>query len=74
MKKFFLSALTMLPFTSVAFAGGLVEPAMEPEVVATATRSSSSGILIPILILILIAAAIASSNGSSSRRVTETLG
>jgi hypothetical protein len=66
MKKFSLSALMMLPFTGAAFAGGLVEPAMEPEVVATATRSSSAGILIPLLILILIAAAVASGGKNST--------
>lgn len=66
MKKFSLSALMLMPFTGAAFAGGLVEPAMEPEVVATATRSSSAGIIIPLIILILVAAAVAS-GGSNNR-------
>ncbi len=71
MKKIFLALTAIGSSASAALAGGLVEPAMEPEVVATATRSSSSGILIPILILILIAAAIASNNGGGSRSVGE---
>ncbi len=68
MKKMILATSAFCASASAALAGGLVEPAMEPEVIATATRSSSSGILIPILILILIAAAIASNNGGGSRR------
>jgi hypothetical protein len=49
---------------SAAYAGGLAEPEMVPEVVAERTSSSAGGILIPLLILILVAAA-ASSGGSS---------
>ena len=46
-----------------AFAGNLVEPMMEPEVVAQETTSSGGGLLIPILLLVFLAAA-ASSGGS----------
>jgi hypothetical protein len=44
-------------------AGGLAEPAMEPEVVATRTAGSSGGVLIPLLLLILVAVAISSGSG-----------
>ena len=60
MKKIALATALSLAATS-AFAGGVVEPVMEPEVVATKTTSSSGGILIPLLLLIVVAAAIASS-------------
>jgi hypothetical protein len=57
MKKVALAAALSLATTS-AFAGGAVEPMMEPEVVAKETSSSSQGILIPLFMLVLIAAAI----------------
>lgn len=56
------SVLGILASTS-AFAGGVVEPVMVPEEVATQTASSSGGILIPLLLLVVVAAAIASSGG-----------
>lgn len=56
MKKFALAAAVSVAATS-AFAGGLVEPVMEPEVVEAATSSSSAGIIVPILLLIVIIAA-----------------
>ncbi|MBL4929107.1 hypothetical protein [Fuscibacter oryzae] len=62
MKKIALATALSLASTT-AFAGGVVEPVMEPEVVAAKTTSSSGGILIPLLLLIVVAAAIAS-NGS----------
>ncbi len=46
-----------------AFAGGVAEPVMEPEVVAKATSSSAGGIIVPLLLLLIIAAAV-SSNGT----------
>lgn len=63
MKKLVLAALAGLA-APAAFAGGLAEPVMEPEVVAAATSSSSGGIIIPLLLLLLIAAA-ASGGGRS---------
>ncbi len=58
MKKIALAAALSVAATT-AFAGGAVEPTMEPEVMAKAT-GSSSGILVPLLLLVVIAAAAAS--------------
>ena len=60
MKKIALATALSLAATT-AFAGGVVEPMVEPEVVKAETTSSSGGILIPLLLLIVVAAAIASS-------------
>ena len=51
-----------------AFAGNLVEPTMEPEVIAETTTSSGGSMLVPILLLVLIAAA-AASGGSEPQLV-----
>ena len=51
---------------NAAFAGGLIEPVMEPAVVEAKTASSAGGILIPLLILILVAVAVSSSGGSDT--------
>ena len=59
MKKFALAAALSVAATS-AFAGGLVEPVMEPEVVAAETSSSAGGIIVPLLLLLVIAAAVSS--------------
>ncbi|MES2665643.1 MAG: hypothetical protein V4712_06050 [Pseudomonadota bacterium] len=56
MKKLALAAALSVAATT-AFAGGLAEPVMEPEVVEAATSSSAGGIIIPLLLLIVIAAA-----------------
>ncbi|GHC29813.1 hypothetical protein D2N39_15365 [Gemmobacter lutimaris] len=58
MKKLALAAALSVAATT-AFAGGMVEPVMEPEVVEAAT-SSSSGALVPLLLLLVVAAAVAS--------------
>ncbi len=58
MKKFALAAALSFAATS-AFAGGVVEPVMEPEVVEAATSSSASGVVVPLLVLLVIAAAAA---------------
>jgi hypothetical protein len=63
MKKLILAA-TIAVTASGAFAGGMAEPVMEPEVVEAATSSSAQGILVPLLLLLVIAAAV-SSNGSA---------
>jgi len=65
MKKLFLTATAIVASTQ-AFAGNLVEPMMEPEVVEAATGSSGGGLLIPILLLVLIAAAAASGGGNAA--------
>ena len=66
MRKLIGTTAILAVLASAAFAGGLVEPAMEPEVVAERTSSSAGGILIPLLILILVAAAVASSGGGNT--------
>ena len=57
MKKFALAAALSVAATT-AFAGGMSEPVMEPEVVEAATSSSSGGIIVPLLLLLVIAAAV----------------
>ena len=58
MKKLALAAAVSLA-ASTAFAGGMAEPVMEPEVVVQKS-STSGGILIPLLLLLVVAAAVAS--------------
>ena len=57
MKKIALAAVLSVA-ASTAFAGGMAEPVMEPEVVAAATSSSSGGIIVPLLLLLVVAAAV----------------
>jgi len=57
MKKIALAAVLSVA-ASTAFAGGMAEPVMEPEVVAAATSSSAGGIIVPLLLLLLVAAAV----------------
>jgi hypothetical protein len=65
MKKLALASAIALTATG-AFAGGIAEPVMEPEVVEAKAGTSSAGIIIPILLLILIAAAVASDDGGGN--------
>ena len=58
MKKLALAAALSVAATT-AFAGGMAEPVMEPEVVVEETSSSNAGIIVPLLLLIVIGAAIA---------------
>ncbi|HQU69745.1 MAG TPA: hypothetical protein PLI43_16315 [Albidovulum sp.] len=58
MKKLALAAAVSLA-ASTAFAGGMAEPVMEPEVVVEKS-STSGGILVPLLLLLVVAAAVAS--------------
>lgn len=58
MKKLALATVLSVAATT-AFAGGIAEPVMEPEVIVEDTSSSSSGgVIVPILLLILLAAAV----------------
>lgn len=57
MKKLALAA-ALATTASTAFAGGLIEPIMEQEIVEVKTKASAGGILIPLLILLLVAAAV----------------
>ncbi len=61
MKKIALAAVLSVA-ASTAFAGGIAEPVMEPEVVAAATSSSAGGIIVPLLLLLLVAAAVSANN------------
>jgi hypothetical protein len=62
MRKVLLWGTAIFALTvGAASAGGLGEPAMEPEVVEAATSSSSSGLIVPFLLLVLLIAP-ASSN------------
>lgn len=56
MKKLVLAAALTVA-ASTAFAGGMVEPGMEAEVVEAATSSSAGGVIVPLLLLLVIAAA-----------------
>ena len=62
MKKLAGLALAASLTASTAFAGGVAEPVMEPEVVAAATSSSAAGVIVPLLLLLVIAAALSSSS------------
>jgi hypothetical protein len=64
MKKIALAAALSLAATT-AFAGGVAEPVMEPEVVKASTSSSSGGIIVPLLLLLVVAAAVASSSSNA---------
>jgi hypothetical protein len=55
MKKLALAA-ALTAVATASFAGGMVEPVMEPEVVEAATSSSAGGIIVPLLLLVIIAA------------------
>ena len=56
MKKIALAA-AFATLATGAFAGNIVEPTMEPEVIVEDTSSSAGGIMVPLLALVLIAAA-----------------
>ena len=64
MKKIALAAVLSVA-ASTAFAGGVAEPVMEPEVVAAATSSSAAGVIVPLLLLLVVAAALSSSSNKS---------
>ena len=63
MRKIALATALSLATTS-AFAGGMAEPMMEPEVVAKQTSSSAAGIIVPLLLLVLIVVALGGKNGT----------
>ena len=71
MKLIFIATTVALTST-MAFAGNLVEPMLEPEVVEAATTGSGGGLLVPILMLVLLAAAI-SSGGSDPAPVVKVV-
>jgi hypothetical protein len=59
MKKLALAAALTLA-APAAFAGGMIEPVMEPEIVEQATSSSAGGVIVPLMLLLVVAAAAAS--------------
>ena len=61
MKKLALAAALSVVATG-AFAGGYVQPVVDPVVIVEDTSSSAGGILVPILAIILIAAAVAAND------------
>ncbi len=65
MKKLLLTATAVVASTQ-SFAGNLVEPMMEPEVVEAATGSSGGAMLVPILMLVLLAAVVASGGSNNA--------
>lgn len=56
--------------SSSAFAGGVPEPVMTPDVIATKTSSSSGGVIVPLLLLLVVVAAVANSGGSDGGTVS----
>jgi len=60
MKKIALAAVVASLIGSSAFAGNIIEPIIEPQVIVEQTTSSSaSGLIVPLLMLAVIAATFA---------------
>ncbi|WP_343080376.1 hypothetical protein [Ostreiculturibacter nitratireducens] len=64
MKKLAIAAFASL-FATTAFAGGMAEPVVEPEVIVEDTAGTSGGIIVPLLLLALVAVAVSHDNGGS---------
>lgn len=56
MKTIIASSLLALTFTTAAFAGNVVEPRIEPEVIAADTAASGGDLFVPIFALIMFTA------------------
>ena len=57
MRKTIFTAAVLAGFSaSTAFAGGLSEPVMEPEIIIEGSTGSSGDFVIPLLLLALVAA------------------
>jgi hypothetical protein len=65
MKKALCALAVAALFIQPAFAGGMAEPVMEPEIIAQESAGTGGGWVVP-LILIAIVAAVASSSGGST--------
>ena len=64
------SALALLVATP-AFAGGMAEPVMEPEVIEEETTTrSNAGIIVPIMALVLFGIAMSGGDGAVQNGVT----
>lgn len=66
MKKILLSAAAVALISGQAFAGGMAEPMMEPEVIVEEAASSSGGFILPLILLALVALALANNNDSET--------
>ena len=67
MKKVVISVAALSMFAAAAFAGGLVEPEMEPVVeVMQEDTGSSNGLLIPLLALVAIGLLISNSSSDNA--------
>lgn len=60
MRQIKTAAIVLALTAATAHAGGMAEPAMEPEVIAEEASSSSHDIVVPLLALLLFATAVAS--------------
>ena len=66
MRKTVITVAAIAGFSaSTAFAGGMAEPMMEPEVIAEESSAGSGGYILPLYILAAVVA-IASSSSSST--------
>lgn len=66
MKKTICAAVLSVAMAGGAYAGGVAEPVMEPEVVVAETSASSEGgIIVPLLMILFIATAL--SGGSQAQ-------
>ncbi|WP_457648804.1 tail fiber domain-containing protein [Profundibacter sp.] len=67
MRRMLITGAMIVSLTATStFAGNLVEPAMEPEIVAAETTSSGGAMVVPILLIVLMAAAIASGGSDTA--------
>ncbi|WP_343078987.1 hypothetical protein [Ostreiculturibacter nitratireducens] len=66
--KMIRTALAAFCMASPAFAGGMAEPVVEPEVIVEDTAGTSGGIIVPLLLLVLIAVAVSHSDGDAARQ------
>lgn len=71
MRKLIATTSLLALLGAPALAGGMAEPAMEPEVVKAETTHSSGGIIVPLLLLILVAAAVSSNGGGGTAQPSD---
>jgi hypothetical protein len=61
------AAVASLILGNTAFAGGMAEPMMEPEVIVEESSASSGGFVVPLILLALLVA-VAGSDGTPAPR------
>jgi len=64
------AAVSFALISGQAYAGGMAEPMMEPEVIAEES-SSSGGFILPLILIALLVAASSSSGGGGSAARTD---